>query len=197
MFEQLAAAIPRPLRIIDIGGTNAFWSQRGWAGKDDVRIVTVNLHPESQQFSNIECRFGDATSLLGIGDGEFDVAFSNSVIEHLFTKEAQIMMAKEVRRVARAYWVQTPNFWFPMEPHFHIPGWQWMPVCVRVALLRRRRCGWRGPIEDPQRAREAVAEVRLLTGSEMRELFPGATIWREKLCGMTKSWVAYSGFPSP
>lgn len=194
MFEQLTAALPRPLRIIDIGGTNAFWSQRGWAGRDDVQIVTVNLQAEPQQFPNIECRTGDATSLGAVADREFDIAFSNSVIEHLFTKDAQRKMADEVRRVARAYWVQTPNFWFPIEPHFHVPGWQWMPVAARVAILRRRRCGWRGPVPDPQKALDAVTEVRLLTGSEMRELFPGATIWREKLGGLTKSWVAYSGF---
>ncbi|MDX2114088.1 MAG: class I SAM-dependent methyltransferase, partial [Planctomycetota bacterium] len=193
-FEGLVSELARPLKIIDIGGTNAFWEQRGWAGREDVHIVTVNLAAEPRVHSNIEPVVGDATSMPQYADGSFDVAFSNSVIEHLFTLDAQRKMAGEVRRVARAYWVQTPNFWFPMEPHFHVPGWQWMPVSVRVAMLRRMRCGWRGPEPDAARARAAVEEVRLLTGREMRALFPGAKIWAEKLGGLTKSWVAYQGF---
>ena len=47
-------------------------------------------------------------------------------------------MAAEVRRVAPAYWVQTPNFWFPMEPHFLVPGWQWLPERTRISILQRR-----------------------------------------------------------
>ena len=85
----------------------------------------------------------DATNLHEFGDASFDIAFSNSVIEHLSTFENQARMAAEVRRVARAYWVQTPNFWFPIEPHFLVPAWHWLPgwlmavlaVCTVAVLL--------------------------------------------------------------
>lgn len=69
-----------------------------------------------------------------------------------------------------------------------------MPEGWRVALLRRRRCGWRGPCPDPEQARLMVQEVRLVNGREMRELFPGARIWRERVGGLTKSFVAVKGF---
>ena len=144
LLEQFMAPLPRPVRILDVGGTNAFWEMRGWAGRDDVQIVTVNLKAEERRHSNIEPRAGDAIDLGEYADNSFDLVFSNSVIEHLFTYENQVAMAREVRRVARAYWVQTPNYWFPIEPHFHVPGWQWMPTGIRIELLRRRRCGWRG-----------------------------------------------------
>ena len=194
MFENLIADLPRPVRILDFGGTHAFWEQRGWAGRDELQITTVNLFAEQKKFGNIESIKGDATSLPEIADRSFDVAFSNSVIEHLFTFEAQQAMAREVQRVAGAYWVQTPNFWFPMEPHFHVPGWQWMPRAMRVALIRRRRCGWRGPCADPVEARQMVDEVRLMSRSELRHCFPHATIWGERLFGLVKSWVCYGGF---
>lgn len=196
-FEQLVAKFPRPLRILDVGGTATFWEQRGWAGKPDVLITTINLAAENTRHaahSNITPIAGDATNMREIADRQYDVAFSNSVIEHLFTYENQKKMAAEVRRVARAYWVQTPNFWFPMEPHFHVPGWQWMPRSARIALIRRRRCGWRGPYADPQQARAAVEEVRLMTRRELRECFPDAEIWPERLMGLVKSWVCYAGF---
>lgn len=194
-FADLAAGLPSPLRIIDIGGTQLFWEQRGWADRADVHITTINLTAEPRRFANIESRVGNATDLVGVDDGEFDVAFSNSVIEHLFTYDAQRRMAREVQRVARAFWVQTPNFWFPVEPHFHTVGWQWLPVSARAALIRKRAFGWRGPEPDPARARRLVEEVRLLSKREMRELFPEATIWAERVMGLAKSWVAYAGFP--
>jgi hypothetical protein len=193
-FEALAASLRRPLTILDVGGTNAFWENRGWAGRADIRILTLNLTAEEQRHENIEALAGDATNLSRFGDGSFDVVFSNSVIEHLSTLENQRRMASEVQRVGRCFWIQTPNFWFPMEPHFHVPGWQWMPLGLRVAILQRRRCGWLGPCPEKARATELVEEVRLLRGSELKALFPGASLLPERFCGLIKSWVAAGGF---
>ncbi len=195
LFETLAATLPRPLRILDVGGTNEFWENRGWADRDDVQIYTLNLTAEEQKHKNVFPVAGDATNLKEFGDLSFDIAFSNSVIEHLFTLENQKRMADEVQRVGKAYWVQTPNFWFPMEPHFHIPGWQWMPLGLRIAMIRRFRCGWRGPCPDPVRAKQLVTEVRLLNATELRAMFPKARLCPEKFGPFTKSWIAIAGFP--
>jgi hypothetical protein len=196
-FEAFASVIEglpergsRPVRILDIGGTNSFWEQRGWTGRPDVEVVLVNLEAEPRLHENIEPRAGDATCLSEFADRSFDVVFSNSVIEHLQTRERQAAMAAEVRRLAPVYWVQTPNFWFPVEPHFLTPAWHWLPVRVRVALLRRRRWGWRGPCPDPDRAEELVREVRLMRGREVERVFPDATLVRERIGPFVKSFVA-------
>jgi len=194
-FESLTAGFARPLRILDIGGTTAFWERRGWAGRSDIQLTLVNLAAEPSSHANITSIAGDATRLTDYADGDFDIAFSNSVIEHLFSWENQQAMAREVQRVARAFWVQTPNYWFPVEPHFHVVGWQWLPEEVRVALLRRRRCGWRGPCPDAEQARHHVREVRLLTKRDLAALFPTATVTPERIFGLTKSWVVTGGFP--
>lgn len=194
IFGQLIETLPKPVRILDVGGTNGFWEMRGWTQRDDVEITTVNLRAEEQLHANITPQAGDATNLAEYADGEFDIVFSNSVIEHLFTLENQTKMANEVRRVGRAYWVQTPNFWFPIEPHFHVPGWQWLPVAMRVAMLRRFRCGWRGPCHDAIQARTLVEEVRLMSKTELQRLFPDGTLYAERFAGMVKSWVVYDGF---
>ena len=190
-FEAFAAKLPRPLTVVDIGGTTSFWETRGWAGRDDVKVTLVNLFAEEQRHDNVIPTVGDATA-LEFEDGAFDLAFSNSVIEHLFTYEQQVRMAQEVRRVADAYWVQTPNFWFPLEPHFLFPGWQWLPVPVRVAILQRRRVGQMGRCPDRAFAEERVREVRLMRRAELQRLFPGATMVPERLGGMVKSWTAVS-----
>jgi Methyltransferase domain len=193
-FVRLVDSLPerdsRPVRILDIGGTNEFWEQRGWAGRDDIEIVLINIEAEERVHPNIEPRVGDATDLSEFGDLSFDVVFSNSVIEHLETLERQAAMAREVRRLAPRYWIQTPNFWFPIEPHFLTPAWHWLPRRARVELLRRRRWGWRGPCPDVDEARALVDEVRLMRERELESLFSGATIERERIGPLVKSFVA-------
>jgi hypothetical protein len=193
MFKEACARLSRPLRILDIGGTTEFWEQRGWADRDDVSVTLVNLTAGEQRHDNIRPLVGDAADLADHADGAYDLAFSNSVIEHLFTYEKQAAMAREVRRVARAYWVQTPNFWFPMEPHFLVPGWHWMPESARVAVLRRRGVGWMGRCPDPEFARQIVREVRLMRRDELAALFPDGVIVPEKFGGMVKSWIVLGG----
>src|SRR3954466_5437741 len=51
LFERLAASFDRPLRVIDVGGTNEYWEQRGWAGREDVQITLVNLEAEPVKFA--------------------------------------------------------------------------------------------------------------------------------------------------
>jgi hypothetical protein len=195
LFDRLVGGLPRPLRIIDVGGTTKYWQQRGWAGRDDVSITLVNLEAEERQYDNIHPTAGDATDLSDHAHGSFDVAFSNSVIEHLFTIQRQTRMAHELRRVGSAYWVQTPNFWFPIEPHFLVPAWHWLPEDARVSILRRRGVGWAGRCPDPEHARAVVQEHRLMRRAELARLFPDAVIVGERFGGLTKSWTALGGFP--
>jgi hypothetical protein len=109
------------------------------------------------------------------------VLFSNSVIEHI-PKELQPVFAAEVRRVSARYFVQTPNKWFPIEPHYQLPLVQFLPENVLSALDRRISFGFR--------TKDRRAPVRLLSARGMRRLFPDAEIHREKVLGITKSLMA-------
>lgn len=183
----------KPVRIIDLGGTVRYWERRGWAGRSDVQITLVNLDAQPSEYDNIVSTEGDATR-LPFGDDSFDIAFSNSVIEHLFTLDHQRRMAEEVRRVARCYWVQTPNFWFPVEPHYLVPVWHWLPESVRVAILTRHSVGWAGRTPDAGEALEVIRETRLMRRRELAGLFPGADLVPERIGGLVKSWTAVGGF---
>jgi hypothetical protein len=191
-FERATASLPRPLRILDVGGTTAYWQQRGWADRDDIHITLVNLTPAPMEYYNVLPTVGDATE-LEFHDNAFDLAFSNSVIEHLFVWEAQQRMAAEIRRIAPAYWVQTPNYWFPMEPHFLTPGWQWLPTQTRIKILQRRPVGQMGQCPDYKEASERVREVQLLSRRRLARLFPEANLIPERFGGLVKSWTAVSG----
>jgi hypothetical protein len=194
-FERAAATLARPLHVVDLGGTTDYWEYRGWGGRDDVTITLVNLEPNEQRYENIVPTIGDACDLSAYGDRSVDLVFSNSMIEHLFTAERQRTMAGEVRRVSRAYWIQTPNYWFPVEPHFLRIGWQWRPVTLRVRALQRGQVGQIGHCPDPAVAEHHVREVRLLRGDELAQMFPDSTLVPERLAGLVKSWTAVKGMP--
>ena len=182
------------MSILDVGGTGGFWDQMSSEGIDDLEIVVLNVHPEHSPLANVTAAAGDGRDLSQFEDASFDVVFSNSVIEHLGTFEDQRRMADEVRRVGRRYFVQTPNRYFPLEPHFFFPGFQFLPMRARVGLVRRFALGYHEPLPDPQAARRAVAEIRLLAPRELRALFPDGSLYRERALGLTKSLVAYGGW---
>lgn len=190
-FMELIDSLPRPITILDVGGTEAYWEHMGLDAKD-IRITLLNLEavPVKNQtvFTSVQ---GDATDLSAWADKSVDFVFSNSVIEHLFTWAQQQKMASEVQRVGRSYFIQTPNRYFPMEPHWLIPFFQFMPRSIRIALTRVGAWGHMPKLRDDQAAAKLVDEVRLLTASEMKTLFPKANIYYEYMFGMVKSVSAY------
>jgi hypothetical protein len=98
--------------------------------------------------------------------------------------------ASEVARLAPAYFVQTPNFWFPLDLHSRTPFFHWLPVWARVALLMRRRCGFYPRAENLEEALRHVHDADCLTRAQMRRLFPAATIQSERFFGLAKSLIA-------
>lgn len=195
-FLELLARVPRPLRLLDVGGTESFWTTLAPQVAEDrgLSIVLLNLRAEPTRLPNVMSVAGDARDMGGFEDGSFDVVFSNSVIEHLGGFEAQRQMAREVRRLGRRYFVQTPNFWFPLEPHYLVPGFQLLPVAVRAELIRRFDLGWIPRQPDPVAARRAAWSIQLLTARKLRRLFPGATLIPERVLGLTKAWLVHAGF---
>jgi Methyltransferase domain len=114
---------------------------------------------------------------LPFADGEFDIAYSNSLIEHVPRRD-RARVAFETRRVARRYFIQTPNRWFPIEPHVLLPFFQHLPRGLRKRL-------WRFGVQ-----RGAFEDIRLLDARELRYLFPDAVLARERIGPLTKSLMA-------
>lgn len=194
-FLSLLDHIRRPVRILDVGGTQGFWEVMGHSNLGDLRITLLNLDTQPVSGSNFESVAGDARDLSRYADASFDVAFSNSVIEHLGPSFAdQQLMANEIRRVAQRYFVQTPNRRFPIEPHFLTPGFQFLPVSARVWAVTHFDLGWYGKFADRKAARREVESISLLTERQIHRLFPGALIYKERFLGLTKSFVAYGGW---
>jgi hypothetical protein len=195
LFQSLIARLPRPLHILDVGGEQRFWEIVGLI-HEDAQILLYNVAPAHVSYPNLVTRMGDARDMQEFADKQFQIVFSNSVIEHVGSYAHQRQMAQEVQRVGERFYVQTPNRYFPFEPHFLFPFFQFLPVSFRVFLVTHFNLGWRGKIRDKQEALQAVNEIRLLTEKELKQLFPGAKIYREKLLGLTKSFIVYKGWES-
>lgn len=189
-FMSLLQTLPRPLSILDIGGTQAYWEAMGF-NEPDVTITLLNLEEQPVSSPSFKSVAGNATEALAYPDQSFDIVYSNSVIEHLFTWEAQQKMATEVQRLGKRYFIQTPNYWFPIEPHWMFPMFQYLPIPLRVFLTRRFSLGHISKKETQRAAQQQVDEIKLLTLSEMKKLFPEAEVYKEKFFGLNKSFVAY------
>jgi hypothetical protein len=178
-------------RILDVGGYPEFW-----AGSGIESFVTIlNLHPTtSTSNKRIFIVIGDGTDLK-YEDQCFDIVFSNSVIEHLGTVEPQQRFASECARVGKRLWIQTPARSFPIEPHFLTPFIHFFPKSWQKKLLRNCTVwGWLVRPSDKQ-IEDALDEIRLLSETEMRDLFPDCSIKREKILGFTKSYIAVRNRP--
>jgi hypothetical protein len=73
---------------------------------------------------------------LPFADAEFDVAFSNAVVEHVAGgREGQRRFVHELCRVSQRVFVTTPNRMFPLEVHTLLPFVHWLPAAARERLI--------------------------------------------------------------
>ena len=177
--------LEQAMGVLDVGGDFFNWSFFS-AGHS---LTIVNLYfPEKNQW-NVSWVIADGR-YLPFQKGAFDVVYSNSVIEHVENFKNQNLFASECRRVGVGYYVQTPNKRFPIEPHLITPFIHWLPRDVQKRLLRYFTV-W-GLVAKPSRQErdQFMNTTRLLSEKELRELFPEAEIWYERVVGLKKSLMA-------
>jgi len=92
--------------------------------------------------------------------------------------------------VGKQVFVQTPNRWFFLEPHFLALFVHYLPWSIARRLVRF--CSIRGLLRcgDDVDLNQLAEELRLLNLQELKDLFPDCEIYREKWFGMTKSFIA-------
>lgn len=189
-------------KIIDLGGGKGGYLAGVLPYRDNVTIADVDpamLQTAAETYGFDTVRL-DGSATFPMADQEYDVVFCSSVIEHitgareeifdildskqfaLSARAAQASFAAELRRIGKRYFVQTPYKYFPVEPHSFLPFFiVWLPRRWQIKLLALAGRYW---------IKHVQADFRLLTISEMRELFPDAEIVLERYCGLVKSIVA-------
>lgn len=187
------------VNVLDVGGTREYWSivpDSAWSGFR-MHVSVLNLPGmaggvDDERFTFLE---GDGCDLAGIGPKSFHLAHSNSALEHVGEWPRMTAFAAELRRVSVSYYVQTPYFWSPFEPHFMWPFFHWLPIPLRARLLMTMDLGQYDRRRDPAEAIRMVEEVRLVDRWMMRALFPDARLRLERVLLVPKSIIAI-GEPS-
>ncbi|MBQ0906621.1 class I SAM-dependent methyltransferase [Micromonospora sp. U21] len=176
------------MTVLDLGGRVESWAR---VPVRPAHVHVVNLEPLPSELPDwAEADHADACELpRSILSRKYDLVFSNSVLEHVGGHERRQRMAEAIRELGRAYWVQTPYRYFPIEPHWVAPGMQFLPVSARVVMARRWPLAY-NPGKSYEAAMRQVLTTELIGRAELRYLFPDATIRNERLAGLTKSIIA-------
>jgi hypothetical protein len=180
-------------RIVDLGGLPEYWDElAGDLGDRPFSVEIINLEEPKTQPANprLSVRAGDACEMAGFTDNAYDLVHSNSVIEHVGTWPSMERFALHARRLAPHLFIQTPYFWFPIEPHFRLPCFNLLPEAWRMRLVMSRACGFFPKMPDPAIAMRAIQGSQLLDRKQMAVLFPDARIEMERWMGLPKSMIA-------
>ena len=178
-------------RILDVGGTEKYWGiAPDIVENKNVEIDLLNLNEATASKPNMRAMVGDVCDISWIDSNGYDLCHSNSLIEHVGSWQNMMKAASEIARVAPCYFVQTPYFWFPIEPHYRQPFVHWLPEQIRARMLMKRRRGYVDRKEDLHESMTAVQHLYLLDRMQLSHLFPDARIVSEKLGFITKSLMA-------
>ena len=172
--------------MLDVGGTPELWEFLPPEFRP--RVTLINMPRAGVNGWAGWLSVGGDGCRLPFRDAAFDVVFSNSVIEHVGGPQQQSAFASEIRRVGRSYWVQTPNYWYPIEPHLLTPLIHWLPRRLKSQIALHRGTMWEW-VERPTPDRKEfylnhfLRDIRLLSAREMQALFPDGRLIRERAFG--------------
>ncbi|SEO07123.1 class I SAM-dependent methyltransferase [Actinacidiphila rubida] len=193
-FRQLFPGI-EGMTVVDLGGTADMWLRAPVRAKH-VHLINLEPHPEGLpdwiSAENADVTAPDVAAALG----SYDLVFSNSTIEHVGGHSQRRRFVAAVDKLAPLHWIQTPYRYFPVEPHFVAPGFQFLPLAARAKLVRHWPLTHSRP-GSPQEGMDAVINIELLTRAEMRYLFPDSVLISERVLGVTKSLTAVRAERAP
>ena len=172
--------------VVDVGGEAHTWREYR-----PVRVVLLNVEKRPPDLDGLAYVQGDGRA-LPFPDQAFDLAYSNSVIEHVGDLNAQRRFASELQRVGRRVYCQTPNKWFPVETHSLGLLLHWFPETRLLAwVYRYLSLQGRRVKPTPEECLARMRSVHLLTRKELAALFPGHHIRTERFAGLAKSFIAW------
>jgi len=145
MVERFLAVFPPSprLKVLDLGvngslvDRDAHIFEASWPYPENLTACGLE-DPDTFQRAWPEVRYvrGERGAHLPFADGEFDVVYSNAVVEHVGNRAAQRAFLEEVLRVGKAAFLTTPNRWYPLELHTTLPLLHWLPARVYRPLYR-------------------------------------------------------------
>jgi SAM-dependent methyltransferase len=132
LFLNEFVADPR-MRVLDVGYSDVEYSEDDNFIKKRYpyleRLTALGTEPPikmRERYPQVNVIQYDGRSFPWAGK-EFEVCWSNAVLEHVGNSEKQVSFLKEIRRVSRKAFVGPPNRWFPIETHTRTPVLHYFP----------------------------------------------------------------------
>ncbi len=184
LFLQLLQPAPA-MRILNVGASSPHHAlpeqfESEYEHRDQVTgggISFSEVRDYRDTYAGVKAAVFDGCA-LPFPDKSFDIVYSNAVIEHLPGRKSQQRFAAEVARVGRGWFVTTPNLWYPVEPHYHLPFVQFLPQSWQRRLVASLG---RAPYEN----------LYLLTESQLGQLFPGGRVCGCRVTFYPETLIAY------
>ena len=131
VLKTLISSYNRKVKILDLGGTQEYWEMMNFTDPNLIDVILVNFGDIKVTLPNFKFVKSDVfdLNLLAI---DCDIIFSHSLIEHVDHEK----FSKMIRYFNKSYFIQTPNKYFPIEPHFMIPLLQFMPTWLKYWIVR-------------------------------------------------------------
>jgi hypothetical protein len=202
LFNDFMKGATGSVRLVDLGGTVKFWEKWGLAKQPLLDVTVVNNHwidknhiDDAITLPNIRRLRADVLDFSAEDFAQYDVIFSNSLIEHLPGRHLQQKLARAIVDSGRRYFLQTPNKMSPVDPHFprpYVPFFAAYPRPLQARLLSWNALGSGSAAPSYDAALQRLANYFPLTTRDMRGLFPKAHIVMERPLGVPMSIVAMS-----
>jgi len=172
--------------ILDVGCGEGNFLELMYPFKKSITCIDIsekNIEKFKKLHPNIKIMQGNAKD-MPFEDNSFDIVFSNAVIEHVGDINEQKKFAKEISRVGRNYFITTPNKFFPLEPHYRFPFFQFIPKKLQKILTNHFSIGNypKGYWED----------INLLSSNQLKELFPESKIVKHRITFYPETLIAIS-----
>ncbi len=182
-LEQLN---PKPDDVIlNVGAGNGLFLESYYAQRGKIIALDISrtmLQDLKRKYPEVQCIVADALA-LPFKDHSVKIAFSNAVIEHVGANSHQQQFADEIRRVSQKYFVTCPYKYFPLEFHYRLPLYQFVPKPIQRWLYRKFRIGlW---YEDKWE------DIHLLSFRQLKKLFPGTTVTKQRVTLIPETLICY------
>ena len=184
LFVEMLRPTPQ-MRILNVGasGTSiglpeqleSFYEHRSRIVGGGISFPDVQDYRDS--FPGVQAVVFDGCA-LPFADRSFEIVYSNAVLEHLPGENWLERFASEVQRVGKGWFVTTPNFWYPIDPHYHLPFVQWLPEAAQRSLVTRL-------------GKTPYDHLHLLSKRQLRKLFPVGEVVGCRVTFYPETLIAY------
>lgn len=168
--------------VLDLGGSDGSYLQSYYPWPENIIVLDIEIYRLTKSAGKGNPVCGDAL-ITPFMDSTFDIVWCNALIEHVGNFDCQQALSEEIHRIGRRYFVTTPWKGFPIELHYQLPLYQFVPKKIQQMISKNFAVGWyqKGEWES----------IYLLWHYQMKALFPDATVIKHRVSVWPETLIAY------